>query len=792
MFHRIRRVMAFTMLASALLASGGGLRAAEKFELKDGDRVLFIGDTFFEREVDYGQIEARLTAAFPDRTVTYRNLAWAADSPMGRARASFDWNRPETDWLKRVKEQLALVKPTVAFLSYGMTAALELSELTAEADRKAYLEKFQADLARLTTAIGEVSGVPVRFVVLTPVHPQETKPGAVGVAALAVGEALRTFAADHASAVVDVLEPTRRLSMLKMATYESPVILNQAGYQALAPRLVEQLGIPQSAGPGDSEVLRSAIRHKNELFFHRWRPANWTYLFGFRKHEQGQNAVEIPRFDPMVEEWDHKIAKLRDPRHQDPAIVAEVAALSSPLKTDDSKLKTSDQPIPTFEVAEGLEVSLWAENPDLFKPIQMNWDPKGRLWIASSRTYPMIAPGGTAADAVIVLEDTDGDGKADKHTVFADGLLVPTGVVPDGKGGCYVAASSQLLHLEDTDGDGKADKRTIVLTSFGTEDTHHNLHTLRWGFDGHLYFNQSIYTHTHIETPHGVRRLNSAGIWRFNPDTWELGVFTRGGCNPWGHHWDQYGNSFFTDGAGFKGVYHAMEGATYFTYSDMRREAESISPGNYPKFASLEMIHSPAMPADWQGQLITCDFRAHRVVRFSLTDVGSTFQTHEQSDVLRSTNVTFRPIDVRQGPDGALYVADWSNPIIQHGEVDFRDPRRDHEHGRIWRVAAKGQGLMPKGGFDLTRLSNDALLDRTLSSNGWEQEQARVVLRQRDGTEVLRAVRPWLKRQKDPRAKLEAVWLHEAFEQHADSLVADLAGSPDERIRTAAARQLRH
>ena len=792
MFHRIRRVIAFTMLASALLASGGGLRAAGKFELKDGDRVLFIGDTFFEREVDYGQIEARLTAAFPDRAVTYRNLAWAADSPMGRARASFDWNRPETDWLKRVKEQLALVKPTVAFLSYGMTAALELSELTAAADRKAYLEKFQADLARLTTAIGEVSGVPVRFVVLTPVHPQETKPGAVGVAALAVGEALRTFAADHASAVVDVLEPTRRLSMLKMATYESPVILNQAGYQALAPRLVEQLGIPQSAGPGDSEVLRSAIRHKNELFFHRWRPANWTYLFGFRKHEQGQNAVEIPRFDPMVEEWDHKIAKLRDPRHQDPAIVAEVAALSSPLKTEDPKLKISDQPVPTFEVADGLEVGLWAENPALFKPIQMNWDPRGRLWIASSRTYPMIAPGGTAADAVIVLEDTDGDGKADKHTVFADGLLVPTGVVPDGKGGCYVAASSQLLHLEDTDGDGKADRRTIVLTSFGTEDTHHNLHTLRWGFDGHLYFNQSIYTHTHIETPHGVRRLNSAGIWRFNPDTWELGVFTRGGCNPWGHHWDQYGNSFFTDGAGFKGVYHAMEGATYFTYSDMRREAESISPGNYPKFASLEMIHSPAMPADWQGQLITCDFRAHRVVRFSLTDVGSTFQTHEQSDVLRSTNVTFRPIDVRQGPDGALYVADWSNPIIQHGEVDFRDPRRDHEHGRIWRVAAKGQGLMPKGGFDLTRLSNDALLDRTLSSNGWEQEQARVVLRQRDGAEVLRAVRPWLKRQKDPRAKLEVVWLHEAFEQQADSLVADLAGSPDERIRTAAARQLRH
>jgi hypothetical protein len=351
-----------------------------------------------------------------------------------------------------------------------------------------------------------------------------------------------------------------------------------------------------------------------------------------------------------------------------------------------------------------------------------------------------------------------------------------------------VAASSQLLHFADTNGDGVGDKKTIVLTSFGTEDTHHNLHTLRWGYDGHLYMNQSIYTHTHIETPWGVRRLNSAGIWRFNPDTWRLDVFTKGGCNPWGHHWDQYGNSFFTDGAGGKGIYHAMEGATYFTYADMRREADSISPGSYPKFASVEVVHSPNFPADWQGSVITCDFRAHRVVRFGLTDNGSTFQTKEMPDVLRSTNVTFRPIDLRFGPDGALYVADWSNPIIQHGEVDFRDPRRDKEHGRIWRVTAKGGALGKKQ--DLAKLDTVALLDRTLSKSGWEQEQSRVVLRQRGAEKVLPMVKPWLAKQTDPRAKLEAMWLHEAFEKPTDDLVGELVAAKDARIRTAAARQL--
>jgi hypothetical protein len=186
--------------------------------------------------------------------------------------------------------------------------------------------------------------------------------------------------------------------------------------------------------------------------------------------------------------------------------------------------------------------------------------------------------------------------------------------------------------------------------------------------------------------------------------------------------------------------------------------------------------------------VITCDFRAHRVVRFGLTDNGSTFQTKEMPDVLRSTNVTFRPIDLRFGPDGALYVADWSNPIIQHGEVDFRDPRRDKEHGRIWRVTAKGGALAKKQ--DLTKLDIVALLDRTLSKSGWEQEQSRVVLRQRGAEKVLPMVKPWLAKQTDPRAKLEAMWLHEAFEKPTDDLVGELVAAKDARIRTAAARQL--
>jgi len=794
-----RTVMGFVSLACV---AGLPLAAADRFELKDGDRVVFLGDTFFEREGDHGVIEGTLTAGFSNRQVTFRNLSWSGDTPMGRARASFDWGKTDGDWFKRVKEQLAIVKPTVAFLSYGMTAGLEGGE--------AGVPKFIADLGKLMDGVAEVSGGPVRFVLFGPLPHQAVTPGIEAQAAL------------HNSALKAVRNATERLARERGAFFvgfEIPEAGNAPSVNAVIPEasedgvnpnfrtlvgvaqvLVRTLGLPTEAGDSkDAEaVLGWAIQQKNEQFFHRWRPANWTYLFGFRKHEQGRNAVEIPKFEPLVEEWDGRIAKLRNVKNQDPRVVSEVRGMMEARAArlgrgtgQAAAASMTAQPVPAFEVHPGFEVTLWAENPMLFKPIQINWDPQGRLWAASSRVYPQIRPGQEAEDSVVILEDADGDGRAEKSTVFADGLLIPTAVVPDGKGGCYVGASHQLLHFADTDGDGRADKKTIVLSSFGTEDTHHNLHTLRWGYDGHLYMNQSIYTHTHVETPWGVRRLNSAGIWRFHPDTWRFEIMTKGGCNPWGHHWDQYGEHFFTDGAGFKGIYHAMEGATYFTYADMRREAESISPGNYPKFCSLEIVHSPSYPADWQGQFITCDFRAHRIVRFGRKEVGSTFQTVEMPDLMRSTNVTFRPIDVRFGPDGALYIADWSNPIIQHGEVDFRDPRRDKEHGRVWRVSAVGGPKAPASGRkDLTRLSTEDLLGLTLSKNGWEQEQARVVLRHRSSAEVLASVESWLPKQTDARAKLEAMWLYEAFEKSPEALISQLAGAGDARYRAAAARQL--
>lgn len=452
----------------------------------------------------------------------------------------------------------------------------------------------------------------------------------------------------------------------------------------------------------------------------------------------------------------------------------------------------------TFIVPEGFEVNLYAADPLLAKPIQMNFDPQGRLWIASSEVYPQIKPGQKANDKIIVLEDTNGDGKADKTTVFADGLLIPTGVEP-GDGGAYVANSTELVHLKASKPGQKADQSRVVLSGFGTEDTHHIIHTFRWGTEGCLYFNQSIYIHSHVETPHGVKRLNGGGIWRFRPETMQMDVLVKGFVNTWGHQQDAWGQSLITDGAYGEGVNHGIPGAYYVTAVGASKIWKGLNPGS-PKHCGLEIVNGRHLPDDWQGDVITNDFRGHRVCRFKLSEDGSSYTSREMTEVIKSNHPAFRPIDVKMGPDGAIYIADWYNPIIQHGEVDFRDPRRDHVHGRIWRVSAKNRPLVPKP--KLVEASTPELLDRLKDPEMWTRHQAKRVLKERGAKEVIPALDAWIAKldmnhKEYEHHLLEAMWTYlnvgiaDATGQWlkpAREVLTKLETAKDYRARAAAAR----
>ena len=434
----------------------------------------------------------------------------------------------------------------------------------------------------------------------------------------------------------------------------------------------------------------------------------------------------------------------------------------------------------TFTLAEGFEVSLYASDPMIAKPIQMNWDESGRLWIASSRTYPHIEVGAEARDQILVLDDRDADGEADHVDVFADNLLIPTGVLP-GDGGAYVANSTELLHLSDRDGDGKADTERVVLSGFGTEDTHHILHTLRWGPDGCMYMNQSIYIHSHIETPHGMRRLMAGGVWRFRPESMELEVFNRGLINSWGHRIDSWGQSFQTDGAGGEGINYTFPGSVMRTAYQSKRTVPGLNPGQ-PKLCSLEIVDGRGIPEAWQDRLITCDFRGNRINSFALIPSDSGYVSQKKEDLIASSSVAFRPVDVSLGPDGAIYVADWYNPIIQHGEVDFRDKRRDRVHGRIWRIVAKGKSALHIPDLSTT----EACIAALARPEGWSREQARRMLREKPDANALAAWKP-----ESPRLRLEKLWAYQSMREVNAPLLRQLMNSPEPRVRAAAMRVLR-
>jgi putative heme-binding domain-containing protein len=452
----------------------------------------------------------------------------------------------------------------------------------------------------------------------------------------------------------------------------------------------------------------------------------------------------------------------------------------------------------SFQVADSFEVNLFAADPLLAKPIQMNFDPAGRLWVACSEVYPQIKPGQKANDKIIILEDRAGTGRADKTTVFAGGLLIPTGVVP-GDGGAYVAEGTRIIFLADTDGDGKADRRRIVLSGFGTQDTHHLIHTLHWGPDGMLYFNQSIYIYSTIETPYGVRRLPGGGIWQYRPESGRLEVFARGWANPWGHQFDRWGQSFLTDGAGDQGISYVVPGGTYsLTFPPEvapvpPRVLEGMTPHS-PKYCGHEFLSGRHLPEDWRGNILANDFRGHRVCRFVVREEGSGYAVREKAELIKTNHAAFRPVDVKMGPDGAIYIADWYNPIINHGEVDFRDPRRDHVHGRIWRVTAKGRPLVKRP--RLIGASTEVLLEALKAPEDWTRHHAKRLLKER-GSRVVPALKEWIQRldSKDSDYEhhlLEALWTYQSLDVTEPKLLDTLLNAPDHHARAAATRVIEY
>ena len=541
------------------------------------------------------------------------------------------------------------------------------------------------------------------------------------------------------------------------------------------------------------QQLVETIKEKNRLYRYRLQPLNEAYIYLFRRHEMGHLAYEMDDLEKLVLEKEKEIQQLL--QEQTSFIELEmIKPWRSPKDYPEDEVPAFipepdiEAEIAAFNIAEGYEISLFAADPMIANPINLNWDTKGRAWVATSSTYPHIVPGREPNDKIVILEDTDGDGIADKHTVFAENLLVPHSVMPV-QGGAYVTATTELLFFEDTNGDDVADHRRVVFDGFGNADVHHMIHGLRWMPWGDLHFTQSIYINSFIETPFGIRVLNGSGIWSFRPETESLEVYSRGLINPWGETFDRWGQTFATDGAGSSGMNYVFPESAHATAVG----APMVLPGlneHTPKNTAAEIIYSRHFPKDWQGSSITNDFRANRTVRYKLGSLGSGFQSQEVQTILHSDHRSYRPVDCKVGPDGALYIVDWYNPIIDHGEVDFHHPIRDKTHGRIWKLTKKGSPLLSPPPFD--RQSPEQLLEHLKSPEMVTRRLANRALVEKKADPQM--VINWIKRldSKASTERLEGLWLLAALQAYDEAALLKAIESPVPEERAGAIRMLSH
>lgn len=463
---------------------------------------------------------------------------------------------------------------------------------------------------------------------------------------------------------------------------------------------------------------------------------------------------------------------------------------SANIKDADLRLMHNHDPaseLANFQLMDGYQANLFASEPMFANPIQMAWDSRGRLWVACSWAYPQLKPGQEANDKIIILEDTDEDGKADKSTVFAEGLYLPTGIEL-ANGGCYVGQSPDVFFLKDTDGDDVADVKEVALTGFGIEDSHHSISAWRRGPGGWIYFQEGIFLHTQVETQYGVVRNFNGGVYQFNPRTQELRMFVRGtGGNPWGHVFDRWGQSFMVNNPRIMYLSPAS-GAS----DQPSRVAPLIST---EKQCGGDLATGLHLPEEIRGQLLTCRFKSRTIIRYELIENGAGFSAKVLPPLIASKHPNFRPVDCKIGPDGAIYVADWYNSIINHAQHDFRDPRRDHDHGRIWRITHKERPLVKKP--KLVGASIEVLLDHLKSPNTWTRHQARSELSERDPDDVLQAAEAWVAKlnpaESDHDAHVvEAMWACQNVERPSEGILKKAIAAMDGHARSAAARVIRY
>lgn len=454
---------------------------------------------------------------------------------------------------------------------------------------------------------------------------------------------------------------------------------------------------------------------------------------------------------------------------------------------------TPEEERATFRLPPGFEIQLVASEPDIFKPLNMAFDAKGRLWVTDSTEYPYPVPlNQPGRDSVKILEDTNGDGRADKVTTFADGLNIPIGIYPY-EDGCLVFSIPYIWKLRDTDGDDIADERIKLYGPMGYErDTHGMNNSFSRGFDGWLYACHGFNNHTTVSGADGhTIQMQSGNTYRMRLDGSRVEHFTWGQVNPFGMTFDALGNLFTSD-CHSKPIYQLLRGGYYPSFGKPDDGLGFVPPmmdhlHGSTAIAGIASYTGENFPPEFRGNIFTGNVMTSRVNRDSLQYAGSTITAIEEPDFLSTTDPWFRPVDVQMGPDGALYVADFYNKIIGHYEVPLDHPGRDRYRGRIWRIVYTGNAAGTKPVAPLPNLGVadvSTLIEALQSPNLTLRTLATSELTDRVGAAAgAKPVREAFFASTDASLRSHALWILKRFDALDAEVTVSAAHDDDRMVR---------
>lgn len=844
---RLIKISVLSLIAvipAMMILNAFKIKGSAPLAITKGSRIALIGNNLGSRMVHYDNFETELYLRFPTYDLFIRNMCRPGETPGFRPHAGRNsaWAFPGAEkfqveranmvkrkdasgwaemedagegffetpdqWLTRLKTDVI-----ISFFGYNESFAGKAGIANYKAELDAFIKWTLKQKYNGTSAPQLVIVSPIAFEDLSDKY--DLPNGRKENENLELyTKAMKEVAALNKVLFVDAFTPS--LQWYKETAAPLTIDgsqLNEEGYKKFGLLLADQIfgeGTPHT--DKNKGLVHNAVMEKNWMWLNDYKIPNGVHVYGRRYKPFGPDnfPAEIKKIREMTVIRDTAIwlAASKGEKmdlaaaDQHTSALPEVKTNYEPSrKNGNLEYLSGQEAVNKLRVPPGYKAELFASETEfsaLAKPVQLSFDNKGRLWVAVMPSYPQYRVGDPLPnDKLIILEDTDNDGKADKQTIFADSLHLPLGfeIAPEG---VYLSQGTNFVLLKDTDGDGKADKKEILLSGFDDHDSHHSNHAFTTDGSGAIYSGEGVFLRTNVETSYGPVYSTNGGFYRYDPlrrkleRTAQLAI-----PNPWGITFDGWGQPFFAETSS-PDVRWMLPGTVLPRYGQATHKSKQLVEEKHlvRPTSGIEIISSRHFPDEVQGDLLinnTIGFLGTK--EHTMEDDKTGYKSRFRQDLLVSDDPNFRPVDLEFAPDGSLYVVDWHNILIGHMQHNARDPLRDHSHGRIYRITYPSRPLVKPA--KIADASIEELLDNLKLPEYRTRYRTRRELRGRNVSEVLSKLRTWVAKldANDPGYEhhlLEGLWVSWGMDKVDQQLLKQLLKAKDYHVRAAAVMVVRY